>query len=328
MSEQEKNATIAYQLRSEYDVPLAEIAMHKTDLAFSKCSFEKDPIYLGMEWEVSLENMGVIPQAYLVKEALRTPIKDYLNYSHGGYPIELRSIPATAQYHKQYLTKYMFDAELNKHFKVSESAGIHIHIDKRHFTESSLKKFMVFVCHEDNRSFIEEIGGRKLSNKWCRPVYLDLKYMKDGKTIRGTGIKLNQSLQKYILTNEPSGKNAAVNTHTDYKTVEFRIFATQTTEQKVLKNLEFTDALVRFCREVSYNKLTPEYFAQYVLNNSDKYEFLLQEPCMKTLVKGKKPVVKRNRIEIKTYLKGKVNNAKNILAKAKANYIVKKSKVS
>lgn len=328
MSETHKNQTILRQLHSTYtEPPLLEIAMHSTDLAFSKLSSEKNPIFLGMEWETKLPD-SYKTQKEIIQEALKTPIKDYVNYSYGGYPLEMRTIPATALFLKQALKKYMFDTKLNRHFEEYSAAGIHIHIDKRAFTKETLKKFIIFVCHTSNKTFIESIGGRPLTNKWCRPAFLNLKFMKDGKTIRGTSMTICDRLQKSIQESEPSGKNVAVNTHTDFKTVEFRIFATQTSEQKVLKNLEFTDALVRYVRTSTYNKLTPEAFVRWLLPRADLYPYLMQEPVIKKIIEKLPRVKGKTKVMIKYFVKGKIENAKDFLKKTKTNITSKKSKVS
>lgn len=58
-------------------------------------------------------------------------------------------------------------------------------------------------------------------------------------------------------------------------TVEVRMFATTKKLSEYLKNLEFCDALTRYCRISSYCNLTVEKFTEYLLKKQDKYPNLV-----------------------------------------------------
>jgi len=63
------------------------------------------------------------------------------------------------------------------------------------------------------------------------------------------------------------GKIVALRQHT----VEIRMFKSTVKREIFYKNLEFADAIVRFCRIVSWQNLNSENFCNYVSNKKDLY---------------------------------------------------------
>lgn len=320
---------------------VTDLPIHCSPKAFSHHKTEglRDLIHMGFEWEVGftsgmrydVKDGG--PCYKLTKEALGTPLRQTVNFRYGGAPLEMVSIPATMKYLRELMVKEFFDKKFNKDMCEDEGCGIHIHIAKKAFTENTLRKFITFVCVEENRPFMEAIGGRPISEDeeectWCQPNDCRPKYTKSSRLIgkpvlMGSDITFNEDLQQKNAGYY--GKDAAINTHTDYPTVEFRIFNSVISEQKFIKNLEFTDALVRYVRTAAYNKLNPQDFTRYVLENKETYPYLNKEKVIQDIAVTLKPKAVR---VIKVKKKGVKEYVQNILPKARAKKAVKKSKVA
>lgn len=325
---------------------LITISMQNVPQAFQRHASEsaKEDVFMGFEWEVGMTS----PTDYiLVKKAMNLPIAQWVNFRGGGNPLEMVSIPATMKFLREMMQKEFFAHDLNKDFTNTNGCGIHIHISKKAFTEASLKKFIAFVVNPENRTFIEAIGGRSVQPgvSWCRPNLCEFKHFKMKKDmpstgklrIRGAKIVLNEKLEQLdprtgAWPSNLSGKGVAVNTHTGYGTVEFRIFKAYTGEQKFMKNLEFTDALVRYVRKAAYNKLYAQDFVRFLLKDKENYQYLLKEDVVVGLVKlveaedaivALKPK-KKLKATIKEKIKRSIDNAK-VLYKSKVKGKTKKS---
>lgn len=269
---------------------LNSFAIEATDKAFSTVDAEDavDPVFMGFEWE-SCTDRGRLPE--VVKRSATSPLKDFVNWRSGGNPLELVSIPATLNFHKGYMEEEFFKkgfGDIINESSVSPSSGcgVHVHIDKRAFTPASLKKFISFVALPSNRSFVEYIAGRSLSgeNNNCVANRVNFTFARNPK-VGGTvpvksDIQLDSNL--YHINNKGiDGKGSAVNTTHKYVTtigklgtVEFRMFNSVHTKELLFKNLEFTDALVRFTRRITYNKLTYQNFIRFVEANKEAYPYL------------------------------------------------------
>ena len=306
---------------------LEGINMAKVPLSFSKHASEsKDasPVFLGWEWEVNVKDylrkdnpafkcgppviytadsepssMWEGSGAEWVKQVMATPLKNLINVGHGGEPIEMRSVPATMKFHRQYMREIFFQHGFQEIFREGSDCGMHIHMDQKAFTILQLKKFIAFVANPDNTLFIEAIGGRSITGecRWCKKNYVNFKRLKN-KHIRGYDIVIDP---KTLAQKKPEGfkpetdvfyttKSVAVHTGTSHGTHEFRIFDSPMTEQDFMKRLEFTDALIRFVQQVRSvpRKLTAFDFTQFVLENSKDYDYLLKEPALITQLRQKR----------------------------------------
>jgi hypothetical protein len=135
--------------------------------------------------------------------------------------------------------------------------GIHIHINRAALAATTLGKMLVFMNHQDNRQFVEVIAQRSL-NGWCTT----------------NGHKYTSVAKSAV---EPAdGKYSAINVTRE--TAELRIFNSTLLEQRIYKNLEFCDALARFCMLPSANHredyMLPHKFIRYVRDNNVTYPYL------------------------------------------------------
>lgn len=266
---------------------LYNFPMQNAPKAFAHLSdepFAPDMIFLGFEWEHQDANWTA-----RLKLAHSSGLLDYLNYRGGGAPVEIVSIPATLKWHKDFLLKEFFPKGLCETFTACSSCGMHIHINKSAFTPETLKKFITFTVNPENHEWMTKLAGRdQRSNGNCAPNFMNLQHV----TIEGKKYLTNSSLtvDNQLIASDGTGKNRAVNTGTPYGTVEYRIFTTPINKVMMLKNLEFTDALIRFVRVVDYPELTIPAFIKFVLKNKDLYDNLCQfmdikEPVVEPVVK-------------------------------------------
>ena len=282
------------------------MSMHLTPQAFQHMPDEKkeDSIFLGWEWEIDTyedytTDPSATPTAMLIKEAMRIPeLRKFVNFGYLGRPIEMRSIPATMKFHRDYMKRCFFGNNLHtKYLRPPTGCGIHVHIDKKAFDKLSLGKFIHFLCTPENQAFVSKIAGRAVSvhADWCKPNNLP--------------VELDDELKAINLPDgAPKRKSVAINTDTGFDTVELRIFASVLTERAFLKNLEFVDALIRYVRVHSLSDLKPEPFARWVIQKADDYPNLVT-------------IIQRKRSRLHELVKG-------IYKEAKAKRTAKRPKVS
>lgn len=138
------------------------------------------------------------------------------------------------------------------------NAGMHIHVNKSALSPLTLGKLLVFVNNPDNLCLLSTIAQRPIAdNGWCdiHPATYN--------TVGKAGKHGNQS-----------GKYSAVNV--TYNTVEFRIFNSNLLPERIIKNLEFCESLIKWCRTVSVRDLNSETYVQYVRDNAKQYPALFQ----------------------------------------------------
>ncbi len=273
------NATEVPNLKHPY---YSELLMHKARLAFSKLPIEKSPIFMGLEWEV---NFDFNTQEWVQRAFKTGNCKQFLNFRAGGGPIEIVSVPASMLWLKKMLQENFFAHGLNKDFKHNTNHGLHIHIGKKYFTEASLKKFIAFISRLDNAKFIESISGRSLrETRWCQPtVVMFINKVVAGKSvIVGCNLELDKKLQQVGVYRDHKG--IAVNTRTLFDTVELRIFSSCVTKRDLFSRMEFTEALIHFCKKADWNELTAKDFTKFVLQFETIFPNLIQVLHSKKLV--------------------------------------------
>tara|TARA_B100000214_G_scaffold334725_1_gene277591 strand:+ start:286 stop:1734 length:1449 start_codon:yes stop_codon:yes gene_type:complete len=162
--------------------------------------------------------------------------------SHG---FELVSAPCTLAYHRERIEE-LFDSGVlrddeGKAFVRgwnTDTAGMHIHLDRKMLSSVQVGKLLVFINNEFNRSFIEKIAGRSetfYEDSDCTSYAVMRK-----KKITDGG---QRNYNKYEAVNLAHSS-----------TVELRIFRSNLTKDGIMRALEFSYALVDFlqqntCRE-------------------------------------------------------------------------------
>jgi hypothetical protein len=172
---------------------------------------------------------------------------------------EIVTLPADLDSHKQV---YSWDSwcevlrPMAKGFHGSDN-GMHIHVNRGALPATVLGKVLVFMNSPDNVEFLQVVAQRQI-NGWCR-----------------TNSSKYDSVAKAAA--EPAdGKYSVVNV--TQNTAEFRMFNSTLLAPRIYKNLEFCDAIVRYCEQQSNDHradyLIPNNFIRYVHRNAPRYPYL------------------------------------------------------
>lgn len=133
-------------------------------------------------------------------------------------------------------------------FKSGE-CGLHIHISRKRLTQAQIRRMVVFLNAPENTPLIERIAQRGSNH------YSQISPKKLATALRGYG------------------RYEALNLENEH-TVELRIFRGSYRLDRVLKALDFADALVEFTRDCSYRELTENKFMDYLKLNRKRYKWL------------------------------------------------------
>jgi hypothetical protein len=178
--------------------------------------------------------------------------------------------------------------------------GMHVHIDSRAFTATSLGKLLQFFNKEDNVDFIRAVAGRhpdrdrqadNYAGRDCRAQDTDTPL----KALEG------KNCNRYVMVNLTNldGREAqrlrAPTTGGSSNTVEIRVYRASMRRERLLSQLEFTHALVMFCRESSYRRLSGADFKKWLAGNTHAYPnlagFLDVRPNRHGVSRGVPPAV-------------------------------------
>jgi hypothetical protein len=240
-------------------------------------------IFLGLEWEVQLKRNDSIVKAdgkgltvfgeYIAK-SLDSEIKDYVNYRPEGGLLEMVTVPATLEGHKEYMNRLLFVPELLgliAHHSPRNGVGIHIHICKAAFSKWSLARFIQFIRNVETQDFMVQIAGRD--------IYYD-----------GTKVSKPVRVQSDLVDSHSKGKFEAVNTSTHQHTVEVRIFDSAYDAGGVYEKLEFCDALTRYTRNPK-RAIDATEFSLYVEANKERYPYLFRSNAVQKQLSATKKVI-------------------------------------
>ena len=229
-------------------------------LTFKKLTKEKPTNkYLGLEWEFEARNNCPHDFPQLITDYL----KPYCLFKGDGslsYGFELVSCPATLAYHKKKLEKLFnwsgwLDNDNNTFVKGwnTDTAGIHVHINKKYLSQLQIGKLLIFINNKFNDKFIRDISGRDSSGYAKRSN----KSVKDG-------------LDRHANQDKYQAVNLAHKT-----TVELRIFRSNVTKDGLFRVLEFTDALITYLQHNSYaeNKQHFKEFLRWFNNPVNKSDY-------------------------------------------------------
>lgn len=267
-------AVLAVQVR---DFTLRSFNPHDTKYAFKKSCYDaQELIYLGFEWEVGISDMCKDYSARtnsFLKEALSSPLANYINFRSGGNPLEMVSIPATLKYHRKMMSRFFFSPKLESHVTDTQGCGIHVHIDKKAFTQQSLENFVSFISLSDNLDFINRITRRDISRcHWCMPE--SVTFTKDTVTKRIIKTDLHITRDLRYMPRYHGTKSIAVNTNSTKSTVELRIFNSTSKKEELFQCLEFADALTRYAKLKSLSEMYAEDFSKWIKENKRYYPYL------------------------------------------------------
>lgn len=177
--------------------------------------------------------------------------------SIGAAGVEMITLPYTLANHKS--DKYMPWAKLLAELrKVGQSGqnntqcGMHVHINRRALSHLQMGKMLVVINAPEMQELIATIAQRSEAS-YCRRYFK--KVADGGKIIGSHGDALNCS----------NGKG----------TLELRIFRGNLRYERVMKNLEFTDALCNYANEQSIQKVhLPDQMVSWINDNRSHYPHL------------------------------------------------------
>lgn len=190
------------------------------------------------------------------------------------YGAELVSGPQKLERHIQAFTH--FRAPKGSRAWDGAECGMHVHIDSRGFTPLSLGKFVMFINRPENAGLIRKIAGRHPSvdseaDDYCQAI--DSDHSIDPAKAKGAPAERYRMVNLTGLGSDERRRLGVPNPHDGgkYDTVELRIFRASLRKERMLAQLEFTDASVKFTRDASWSKLTPEAFLAWLRKHVHTY---------------------------------------------------------
>jgi hypothetical protein len=218
---------------------------------FIKFEISNEPlntIHYGTELEVN----GSTSRISSVISRMNSDLKKHAyikrdgSISSGGF--EIVTQPHTLKANKVLWKRYFENPVKNLTSYKTGECGFHVHIERRNLTEGQIRKMMVFLNAPENLTFIEKVAQRP-SNRYTKIV------------------------KKSAVDQMSDDRYEALNT-TNIDTIELRIFRGSYRADRILKNIEFADALVNFSSETGYADLTSEKFSIYIDNKRKQYPYL------------------------------------------------------
>ena len=237
---------------------------------FNKTSKENNPIYYGVELEV--ERRKDCP--YDIAEQINSMYQGFAICKSDGSldnGFEIVTGPSSLSYHKERWEEFFNSRSCQRYLKGwnTDTAGLHIHIGRKHLTPLNIGKILVFINDNTNSSFINDIAGRS-SDQWAK-----------------------KSPKKVSDVLRPTGeKYEAVNTN-HHATIELRIFRSNIARHGFYRVLEFTDAMVNFVKQTNCTTTSLHHtaFCRYVAREQQRSQYpnLLAWLIRKGYVKDVKP---------------------------------------
>lgn len=179
--------------------------------------------------------------------------------SLGAAGVEMITLPYTLANHKsdKYVqwTKILGDLrKVAKSGQNTTSCGMHVHINRKALSHLQMGKMLVVINAPEMQELIVTIAQRS-ETSYARRFYK--KVTEGGKIIGGHGDALNMSNQK--------------------GTVELRIFRGNLRYERVMKNLEFAEALCLYAAQQSIQKVAdPAEMLSWINDNKAHYPHLVK----------------------------------------------------
>ena len=157
--------------------------------------------------------------------------------------------------------------------------GMHVHIDSRAFTRLTLGKFLMFINAEKNAEFIRKIAGRHphidtQAQQYCAAEGQDV-LENPSKALKG------KSSNRYYMVNttclrpsEATRLGVPYVGERNFNTIELRIFRASLKKERLLAQIEFTHAVIMFCRIASMRDLDGVSFLKWLKATDNRYPHL------------------------------------------------------
>jgi hypothetical protein len=242
-------------------------------------------LYLGAELEVQVETGGVSDKA----EAWNAAAGDFSILKYDGsvsHGFEVVTAPCSLAVHAEKWTELLNQRDMVRGLKSwnSERAccGMHVHVSRAPISPLTLGKLLVFINSDTTEAPIVALAGRN-SDHWAQRSPKKLtghlyRCIQCG-TLRKA--RSNPCCKKckqgyYADRVEPNtGRYQALNLQNE-DTIEFRIFRGTLLLEHVLANIQFCDAVVRWCMQCSIQECESwSSFWAYVTKHQKIYKQLI-----------------------------------------------------
>lgn len=239
---------------------------------------EDVPIKFGIELEVGCDRgYGLDRCTPVMADALDAGVggdfTEYAVFKHDGSlescnGFEIVTRPDSPRVHKRVWNGALAEASVRKHLSSYDNGycGMHIHVSREPLSPLWVGRMLVFLNSEACRPLVTAVAGRP-SNRYT--TFGDKK-LTDGRFGRGH--------DRYEALNT-SG------THT----VEFRIFRGTLNRESFIKNIEFVEAVIDFCRPASRSLADagdPARFMEFVSKSRSSYPLLHKFLIHKNITDG------------------------------------------
>jgi len=228
------------------------------------------PILFGIEMEYEVKTPKDHMGSKEIQQLYRAQVSDRLEPTYHSFAFakhdgslkngfEVVSVPMSMDAHAEQWKPFFAIAKENG-LLVHANCGMHVHVSREFLTPLQVGKIIEMVHSPKNKEFIKAIAGRN------KPVYNG----PDHKVYTEIGAKtitdVNHHFERYAALNLSGSQ-----------TIEFRFFKSTLDLKRMLQNLEFCDALVRFSwpsgatsiQEIKENGL--RLFSKFVLENRKTY---------------------------------------------------------
>jgi hypothetical protein len=238
------------------------------------------PIFMGVELEFVARGEGRSDEGLskLISKIANSKFGDHAimksDASIGSYGLEIVTVPATLEYHRQMFIENFFskDNSFHRDLMSTERCGLHVHISKNVFTPITLGKFIAFINSPSNANFMDKMSGRP-PNTYCKRVAVK------GKNAKGVDVSAVIAKKVCEVRNGKIGRIA--HRHMDYDrreavnlnnthTIELRMFKATNDKNNFLRKLEFCESLVKFVREHSLQQMTVYDYVNFILRGDNK----------------------------------------------------------
>jgi hypothetical protein len=173
------------------------------------------------------------------------------------------------------------DWEINSYYRAwnTGKCGMHVHVDSRAFTRMTLGKFIVFINDAKNAEFIRKIAGRHPHIDTQAQTYCAAEGQEamenPSKALKG------KSSNRYYMVNTTCLRSPEANRlgvryvgERSFNTIELRVFRASLKKERLLAQIEFTHAVIMFCRIASMRDLNGVSFLKWLKTTDNRYPHL------------------------------------------------------
>jgi hypothetical protein len=157
--------------------------------------------------------------------------------------------------------------------------GMHVHVDSRAFTRLVLGKFIMFINASENTTFIRQLAGRHPSVDSQAQSYCaaegQLELANPSKALKGKSTSRYFMVNTTCLTRDEANRlGVSYVGERNFNTIELRIFRASLKKARLLAQIEFTHAIIMFCRIASYRDLNGDSFVKWLGTTDNRYPHL------------------------------------------------------